>query len=147
MKYIFSLFILVALLSTFVISGSATDKRAIKEVVTNFSLSGDNRDVGLANNVLHAEAKQYVNSSQFEGGLLIVSTEQYAGLLAAGRIGGIPRTVDIKSIEIDEQKSNAIAQVKLSSTKAVFHSFIGLTKVSDGSWKIVSVLTSTAKPE
>ncbi len=140
-------FLCILMFSTVLLSGPPSDEADIKEMIKKFSLSGDKRDVTLANAVLHKDARQYVTSDRFEGGLFIVTSEQYASLLAAGKIGGIPRSVDIQSIEIDKQKKNAVAQVQLTSEKAVFYSFICLSKISDGSWVIVSVLTSTAKPE
>ncbi len=111
----------------------------VREAVLQFMKSGDERNSGLADKVLHENFQllYHVNKE-----LITSGKDEYIRLLSKGVIGGESRKEMFKSVEI----TNNIAHVHVvfESTVSLFDQYINLVKV-DGTWKIASIVLDFSK--
>jgi len=115
-----------------------TKREKIELAITNFVRGGDNSDVDLLENVLHANFRVTSNDFMGTSGITIISKEQYIANIREGIFGGLPREMKIESIDDFE----TIAHVKLSleSAENYFISYNSLVLDTDNQWKLISNL-------
>lgn len=115
-----------------------TKREKIELAITNFVRGGDNSDVDLLENVLHANFRVTSNDFMGTSGITIISKEQYLANIREGIFGGLPREMKIESIDDFE----TIAHVKLSleSAENYFISYNSLVLDTDNQWKLISNL-------
>lgn len=118
-----------------------SDEQAVRGLLAKWVEAGDNQDVTMAEEILHPAAMQYIPHTKAPGGAMTITREQYLGGIRAKKFGGSPRETNIHSIEFDERARNAIAKIEVTSSSMIFYQFVGLSKLADKEWKIVSVLS------
>lgn len=107
----------------------------IVKCVTEFIRAGDHNDVPALDRILH-ELYQNVQDGFFERqGLFQFSKADYKKLVKEKTFGGVPRSIDIRSIEEFGQHM-ALVQVRLESSRLIFHSQI-VTVREEGDWQIL----------
>lgn len=113
-------------------------REKIELAITNFVRGGDNSDVDLLENVLHANFRVTSNDFMGTSGITIINKEQYIANIREGIFGGLPREMKIESIDDFE----TIAHVKLSleSAENYFISYNSLVLDTDNQWKLISNL-------
>lgn len=112
-----------------------TTEERIEQTIINFVKGGDEADVALLDTVLHQDFR--VSSSAFMGTnrVAIIDKEQYLANISSGVFGGLPRHMNIESI--DCSGSIAMVKLKLESAENHFVSYNALVLDSDKEWKII----------
>ncbi len=112
-----------------------TTTAEIEKCVTDFIQAGDQNDVSALDRVLH-EGYQNVQDGFFERrGLYQFSKDDYKKLVGEKTFGGIPRTIEIRSIEEFGQHM-ALVRVRLESSELIFDSLI-VTVREQGDWQVL----------
>lgn len=103
--------------------------------VTKFIKGGDNSDTDMLKLVLHDDFTNVQNGFFDQVGVFIINKAKYLSLISDKIFGGIPREMEIVSIDI----AGNIAMVKanLRSEKLIFVSFISLIMENNEEWKII----------
>ena len=137
-------FLLICFVAIPVFANDNKDVEEIKDIIQLFVESGDKQDPALVDECLFPDGKIFIATKK---GITVIDHPLYIQLLKDKKVGGLKRTVKIHNIELDVKSMNAVAKVDFISEKAIFHQFIGLSKIKATEatvWRIVSVLTSVA---
>lgn len=106
-----------------------------KTAIEAFVKAGDNRDVNVLEDILHAGFQNIQDGFFDKNGVFVFSKSDYIELIRTKKFGGSPRSIDYNSIE---QTGNIVtAQVKLESQYLIFHSLIVCVQ-DNGQWKIIN---------
>ena len=138
------IFLLICLIALPILANDKKDIEEIKMIIQLFMDSGDKQDTTLVEESLLSEGKIFIPTAK---GIRVIDQPTIIQMLKDKKIGGLKRTSKIHNIELGVNGMNAIAKVDFISEKAVFHQFIGLSKIKATEatvWRIVSVLTSIA---
>lgn len=112
-----------------------TTRLDIEKCVTDFIQAGDKNDVPALDRILH-ELYQNVQDGFFKRqGLFRFSKADYKKLVGDKIFGGLPRSVEIGSIEEFGQHM-ALVRVRLESRKLAFDSWI-VTVREGGDWQVL----------
>jgi len=112
-----------------------TTEPEIEKCVLDFIRAGDHNDVPALDRVLH-KLYQNVQDGFFERqGLFRFSKADYKKLVGEKTFGGVPRSIDIRSIEEFGQHM-ALVRVRLESNKLIFDSLI-VTVREEGNWQVL----------
>ena len=111
---------------------SESDK-GIRGTVAHFVQGADNKDKVQLSKTLHPSFRVV---AAFKGSpkSFIMSREQYLKMLDAGKIGGVKRTVDIRSIDV--YGNFALVHAKLTSPVLKFDARYSLIK-ENGVWTLI----------
>jgi len=115
-----------------------TKREKIELAITNFVRGGDNSDVDLLENVLHANFRVTSNDFMGTSGITIISKEQYIANIREGVFGGLPREMKIESI--DDFETIAYVKLSLESSENYFISYNSLVLDTDNQWKLIDNL-------
>ncbi len=110
----------------------------ITQAITDFVRGGDNSDVDLLNRVLHEDFRVTNNGFMGTKGVTIISKQQYLKNIDTGVFGGLPRKMEIESI--DFVGTIASVKLRLESAENYFVSYNSLVLDGDGQWKLISNL-------
>ncbi len=107
----------------------------VKTAIEAFVKAGDNRDITVLENILHAGFQNIQDGFFDENGIFVLSKSDYIELIRTKKFGGSPRSIAYNSIE---QTGNiATVQVKLESQYLIFHSLIVCVQENEH-WKIIN---------
>ena len=110
------------------------DKDKIIQCITDFIKGGDESNLEKLDKVLHTAYRNVQSGFFAEKGLFIIDKKKYLSLIEANTFGGIPRSMEIISLDINGDIASA--KTKLESETMVFYSLITLIK-DEGSWYIM----------
>lgn len=110
----------------------------IEQAITNFVRGGDNSDVALLDNVLHKDFRVTNNGFMGIPGVTIIGKEKYLQNIRDGIFGGLPRKMEIESIE--ENGTIAMVKLRLESSQNYFVSYNSLVLDTDNEWRLVNNL-------
>lgn len=110
----------------------------IKQAIINFVKGGDNSDVQLLDKVLHKDFRVTNNGFMGIPGVTIIGKDKYLQNIRDGIFGGLPRKMQIESIE--ESGTIAMVKLRLESSENYFVSYNSLVLDSDNEWRIVNNL-------
>lgn len=113
-----------------------TKTEKIKQAITDFVKGGDNRDTSLLDKVLHKDFRVCSNGFKGTSGVTIIDKKDYLANIKAGIFGGLPRKMEIESMDISE--TIAMVKLRLESSENQFVSYNSL--VLDREWKIINNL-------
>jgi hypothetical protein len=115
-----------------------TNLEKIEETITNFVKGGDNRDTLLLDKVLHRDFRITNNGFMGTPGTTIIDKEKYLSNINAGVFGGLPRKIEIESI--DHSDTIAMVKLRLESSQNYFLSYNSLVLDVDNEWKLINNL-------
>jgi hypothetical protein len=115
-----------------------TNLEKIEETITNFVKGGDNRDTLLLDKVLHRDFRITNNGFMGIPGITIIDKEKYLSNIKAGVFGGLPRKIEIESI--DHSDTIAMVKLRLESSENYFLSYNSLVLDVDNEWKLINNL-------
>ena len=111
-------------------------KAAVKELAQNFVKAADIQDAALMKGLLYPESLQFVAMGEK---LIKYPAEQYIAAVEAKKLGGEPRVITFKNVEIVGDKT-AVASLDAVSSKYHFNYHLSMAK-SEGKWVIIGILT------
>lgn len=111
------------------------DQQAITQIIQDYAEGTATGDVVTIDQAFHDDFRVIALT---QDGPRIIDKLMYLNLLKDGKIGGIPRRLKVKHIEI--QDKTAHATITLSSDKVVFNDQLQFIQESQG-WKIINNLT------
>ncbi|MCD6068276.1 MAG: hypothetical protein K0S33_3102 [Bacteroidetes bacterium] len=115
-----------------------TTKEQIEQAITNFVKGGDNSDTAMLDKVLHTEFRVVNNGFMGTSGVTIIDKEKYLSNIREGIFGGLPRKMQIESI--DDSGTIAMVKLRLESSENHFVSYNSLVLDIDKEWKIITNL-------
>ncbi len=119
-----------------------TNAEKIIQAITDFVKGGDNSDTKLLNKVLHSNFRVTSNGFMGTAGITIIERQQYLSNIEDGVFGGLPRTMEIESIDYCE--TIAMVKLRLESSANYFVSYNSLVLDTDNEWKLVNNLAVVA---
>lgn len=111
------------------------NEEKIIEQVSNFLKGGDNSDIEMLNRALHDKYINVQNGFFGEKGIYAIDKTKYLSLISNKTFGGIPRTMEINSVDVEG--NIAMVKVTLESAELKFKSFISLVQLEDMNWKVI----------
>lgn len=115
-----------------------TNREKVEEAIIDFVKGGDNRDTLLLDKVLHAGFRVTNNGFMGTQGVTIIDRQKYLTNIRDGIFGGLPRIINIESVEINE--TIAMVKLRLESSENHFVSYNSLVLDVDNQWKIINNL-------
>ena len=133
-KLIFSsVLMLIASINAFT---QGQDEKAIKELITAFSLAGDQNDAVALDNYLDDHYRVVMNRLFGSKEVSIMNKEVYLEKIRNKEFGGDNRKVNIEQITLNG--TTATVKVLLEGSKMSFNSLITLVKDEENKWKLIS---------
>lgn len=111
------------------------DQTAITQVIHQYADATASRDVKVIENTFHDDFRVIALTAE---GPRVLNKTSYLTLLTDKKIGGVPRTLNVKHIEV--QGKTAHAHISLSSEEVVFHDQLQFIQAPQG-WQIINNLT------
>ncbi len=115
-----------------------TTTTKIEQAITNFVKGGDNSDAMLLDKVLHHNFRVTNNGFMGSSGVTIIDKEKYLANIRSGVFGGLPRVMNIESI--DHSETIAMVKLRLESSENYFVSYNSLVLDVDNEWKLINNL-------
>lgn len=112
-----------------------TQQKEIIHTIADFIKGGDQSDIKKLDEVMHSQFRNVQNGFLEEKGLTIIDKDKYLSLIGQKIFGGLPREMDI--VSLDRAGTIAVAKVLLKSPKLKFISFISLVLDEQGNWKVM----------
>lgn len=112
-----------------------TQQKEIIHTITDFIKGGDQSDIKKLDEVMHSQFRNVQNGFLEEKGLTIIDKDKYLSLIGQKIFGGLPREMDI--VSLDRAGTIAVAKVLLKSPKLKFISFISLVLDEQGNWRVM----------
>lgn len=136
---IFFLFSLTAChpsVSQFKSNDMTPDQAAVEQTLSEFLTAGDLSSVDRLDAVLDPAYRITVNQFMGGEGVTVIDRSTYLQMISAGKLGGTPRSVELKSIEV----VGNIAHVRaaLTSDQLIFDSHYTFAQDKSGNWKLIS---------
>ncbi|MBI9072751.1 MAG: nuclear transport factor 2 family protein [Melioribacteraceae bacterium] len=131
------------LFSTSLMAGNfdkAAEEAIVKKTIENYVQSMNKRNADDLKDVLYSKSN-FIKLNAIVNKVTESSASDFLKSLASGRLG-FWKEVAISSVEVTEQMAHATLNVATSNLKQI--EYISLFKV-DGTWKIVSVLSTLEK--
>lgn len=113
-----------------------TDSTAARAALTEFIRAADVRDLDRLERVLNPEFRVFVNQFMGKPGVTVIDRTTYLGMIRAEKLGGTPRTLGIKSVEV--VGNNAYVRATLASKALHFESHYLLVEDQAGDWTVLS---------
>lgn len=110
----------------------------IKQAIIDFVKGGDTSDVALLDKVLHKDFRVTNNGFMGTNGVTIIDKGNYLSNIKKGLFGGIPREMNI--ISIDNCETIASVKLQLESAENSFISYNSMVLDTDNQWKIINNL-------
>lgn len=120
-----------------------TNAESIEQAITNFVKGGDTSDIKLLDKVLHNDFRVTNNGYMGTPGVTIIDKQKYLSNIKDGIFGGLPRKMEIESIDCNE--TIAMVKLRLESSENYFVSFNSLVLDIDNEWKIINNLALVKK--
>jgi hypothetical protein len=122
--------------ATSVTPATAMINPEVQNAIEIFVKGGDTQDVAMLEGVLHPDYRITINQFMGGEGVTIMKREDYLGMIAAKKLGGKPRSIEVKNFQI----ANHTAQVYIGmeSAELIFNSFITLVQDKSGKWSIIN---------
>lgn len=98
-----------------------TTTTKIEQAITNFVKGGDNSDAMLLDKILHNDFRVTNNGFMGSSGVTIIDKEKYLANIRSGVFGGLPRVMNIESI--DHSETIAMVKLRLESSENYFVSY------------------------
>ena len=121
----------------------SVDLEKISKAVHDFSSSADQRDIKNMDKILHKDYRAVVNRLFGSEEVSVMNKSLYLDLLKQEKIGGDSRSVEIQSIDVEE--NNAVVRATFTGKELIFTTFIQLVKDVEGNWLIISDLPRIEK--
>lgn len=115
-----------------------TNAEKIIQAIIDFVKGGDNSDTKLLNKVLHSNFRVTNNGFMGIAGVTVIDRQQYIANIEDGIFGGLPRKMQIESIDYCD--SIAMVKLRLESSENYFVSYNSLVLDTDNEWKLVNNL-------
>lgn len=112
-----------------------TTREKIEQAVNDFVKGGDNSDTVLLDKVLHNDFRVVSNRFMGTQGVTIIDKQTYLANIKAGIFGGLPRTMNIESV--DESETIAAVKLRIESSENHFVSYNSLVLDVDNEWKLI----------
>ena len=113
-----------------------SDQTSVQQTVTEFLAAGDAQDVGRLEAVMDPTYRVTINQFMGGEGVTVIDRAGYLGMIAAGKLGGKPRSVTFSSIEVVGNVAHVRAM--LASDELNFDSHFTLAKDKVGVWMVVT---------
>ncbi|MFZ1659480.1 MAG: nuclear transport factor 2 family protein [Flavobacteriales bacterium] len=115
-----------------------SDTKKVEQAIVDFVKGGDNSDVDLLDQVLHADFRVTNNGYMGAAGVTVFDKKAYLEKIRSGEFGGVPREMQIEQVD----RSGKIASVKLRIQSCAFDfvSYNSLVLDTDDQWKIINNL-------
>lgn len=113
-------------------------QKQIEKTVKQFVKGGDQNDISILDDVLHANHRVAFNDLK-SNQLKILDRATYLKLIENKSFGGDKRSITFESIDIYDGIT-ATVKAKFVGSKATFYNYLSLVKIGDD-WKIVQDLT------
>jgi len=117
-------------------SAMTAEQTAVKTTLTEFLAAGDDQDADRLAVVLDPTYRIMINQFMGGDGVTVIDRASYLGMIEQKKLGGTPRSVEWKSIEVVGNLAHVRAL--LASTEMSFDSQFILAKDKAGSWRLVS---------
>jgi hypothetical protein len=117
-------------------------KEKIIQAITGFVKGGDTSDAELLDRVLHKDFRVTNNGFMGKPGVTIINKEQYLANIRSGIFGGLPRKMEIESL--DQEGTIAMVKLRLESAENHFVSYNSLVLDADGEWRLLNNLAVVA---
>jgi Putative lumazine-binding len=114
---------------------SDADADAVRATVQAFADGAAKQDVELLERTLHSAAVQFINGKEISS----VDRPTYLAAIRAKKLGGLPLTVAIQGVQVEN--ATAQAQATFSAEPFTLSHALSLVKV-EGQWWIVSTVVS-----
>lgn len=132
--------IVCSAITVFALNNLPAEEENIKQVVSDFIISIDNKDAILLESIILEEGT-FVNVN-LKNEVEALSSSELITRVKSGKMGGWKRDFEVSEIELD--KNIAIAKVKINSPKVnQLHNF-SLVKIGE-QWKITGCCTNMTK--
>ncbi len=115
-----------------------TKTEKIELAITNFVKGGDNSDIELLNKTLHSDFRITNNGFMGTPGVTIIDKQKYLSNIKEGIFGGLPRKMEI--VSIDDNETIAMVKLRLESSENYFVSYNSLVLDTDNEWKLINNL-------
>ncbi|MDN5205248.1 nuclear transport factor 2 family protein [Fulvivirgaceae bacterium BMA10] len=113
------------------------NEEALKTVAQQFIESVDAQNAEQLQAVLLDGAQQHL---LYQGKHMMLTTEQYIGMMKAGKVGGKKRSMEIINFDSVGETTATIKVKAKGEAGPTFTYYLSLLKI-EGNWKIVGVLT------
>lgn len=127
---------LLSMLGIYQLQAQTSDERAIKKVIVEFMIAGDQNDTPKLDNCLDDNYRVVMNQLFGSTEVMVIPKSVYLQKIKSKEWGGDKRTADIQKITING--NTAMAKVVFKGEKMTFNSLMTLVKDVDGKWKLVS---------
>ncbi len=132
--------IVCSAITVFALNNLPAEEENIKQVVSDFIISIDNKDATLLESIILEEGT-FVNVN-LKNEVEALSSSELITRVKSGKMGGWKRDFEVSEIELD--KNIAIAKVKINSPKVnQLHNF-SLVKIGE-QWKITGCCANMTK--
>lgn len=132
--------IVCSAITVFALNNLPAEEENIKQVVSDFIISIDNKDATLLESIILEEGT-FVNVN-LKNEVEALSSSELITRVKSGKMGGWKRDFEVSEIELDN--NIAIAKVKINSPKVnQLHNF-SLVKIGE-QWKITGCCTNMTK--
>lgn len=111
------------------------DQSAITQVINHYADATASRDATSIDQLFHSDFRVIALTAD---GPRVLDKQQYIALLKDEKIGGVPRALEVKHIDV--QDKTAHAKISLTSEQVVFHDQLHLIQAPQG-WQIINNLT------
>lgn len=118
------------------ITNENTDKKAVELRVVAFIKAGDESNRKALEQLMHPNYRALAHLPGSNAATPVIeSREQYLQLISEGKIGGKPRTIAIRSVEL--WNNTAIVRAELESATLHFSSTFSLFYSAETGWQLV----------
>lgn len=118
-------------------AGTTPGTVALKKRIEAFRDAGDARDTQAIAGILHRDFRLTAFFGEASDGVSM-DKAGYTGALSAGKIGGIPRKLEIISLEV--RGNHAACRLRMSSSELKFENYMHWVVVA-GEWQLLNDLT------
>lgn len=108
------------------------------QAITGFVKGGDTSDSALLDQVLHKDFRVTNDGFMGKAGITVINKAQYLANIRSGIFGGLPRKMEIESV--DQDGTIAMVKLRLESAENHFVSFNSLVLDTDNEWRIINNL-------
>ncbi len=110
-----------------------TDKEQVIAALKNFTEGADEANIDRLSKAMHKDFLNIQNGYFDKKGVYLINKEDYVEHVSTGKFGGVPREINIHSVDIMEDM--AMVKLTLSSEYLHFHSYISL--VNEDGWTVI----------
>ncbi|MEO1054947.1 MAG: nuclear transport factor 2 family protein [Bacteroidota bacterium] len=111
------------------------NREKIIRQVTSFIEGGDRSSLEMLNMALHEKFSNVQNGFFDQKGIFVIDKDKYLSLISDHTFGGIPRKMEIVSLDI--VGNIAMVKAHLRSEQLTFISFISLVMDEHREWKVI----------